>query len=383
MTAAIRTSLPVEAWPKTDRLLWRAAQQKGGIFDPDGAAAHWAEATSTQVAKGYGKWLWALQFVGVLDPELTPSARITEDHLRRFVDVLQRQGLASTSIASRVTDLMEALRVMEPKADLTLLRGLVSTLQQRARPTRNKASRIRVPSEIWEACAEEMSGIAVDPTPPSLEVSSRYRDALALGFLVWSPIRRRNLAALNLGDNLCFEAGRWRVGFGPEATKDKAPLAFTLPADETYQECFTHYLIHIRPCLMRRPNIKIDALLQERGPLWISTRGRAMTAHALYYAVTRCSERLLGAPLNPHLLRDCAASAITSERPEYVLAAARILGHSQLSTTLAHYEQASMLGAGERLGEVVEEIKARQDGTNASAARNHHASPFYNPWDDI
>ncbi len=383
MTAAIRTSLPIEAWPKTDRLLWHAAQQKGGIFDPDGAAAHWAEATSTQVAKGYGKWLWALQSVGALDPALTPSARITEDNLRRFVDVLQRQGLASTSIASRVTDLMEALRVMEPKADLTLLRGLVSTLQQRARPTRNKASRIRVPGEIWEACAEEMSGIAVDPTPPSLEVCSRYRDALALGFLVWSPIRRRNLTALNLGDNLRFEAGRWRVAFGPEATKDKAPLAFALPEDETYQECFRQYLIRIRPRLMRRPNIGADALLQERGPLWISTRGKAMTPHALYYAVTRCSERLLGAPLNPHLLRDCAASAITSERPEYVLAAARILGHSQLSTTLAHYEQASMLEAGKRLEEVVEEIKARQSGSDASTARNHPASPFNDPWDDM
>ena len=108
-----------------------------------------------------------------------------------------------------------------------------------------------------------------------------------------------------------------------------------------------------------------------------------MTPHALYYAVTRCSERLLGAPLNPHLLRDCAASAITSERPEYVLAAARILGHSQLSTTLAHYEQASMLEAGKRLEEVVEEIKARQSGSDASTARNHPASPFNDPWDDM
>ena len=103
-----------------------------------------------------------------------------------------------------------------------------------------------------------------------------------------------------------------------------------------------------------------------------------MTAHALYYAVTRCSERLLGAPLNPHFLRDCAASAITSERPDYVLAASRILGHSQLSTTLDHYEQASMLEAGKRLQEVVEEIQARMVEVEPETP----TEPFFlDPWE--
>lgn len=37
MTAAVRTSMPFAAWPKTDQALWQAAQQKGGIFERDGA----------------------------------------------------------------------------------------------------------------------------------------------------------------------------------------------------------------------------------------------------------------------------------------------------------------------------------------------------------
>jgi hypothetical protein len=85
-------------------------------------------------------------------------------------------------------------------------------------------------------------------------------------------------------------------------------------------------------------------------------------------------------PRNPHLLRDCAASAITTERPDYVLAAARILGHSQLSTTLAHYEQASMLEAGNRLREVLEEIQSRKPSNEATALGDHHSAPFYDPW---
>ena len=106
-----------------------------------------------------------------------------------------------------------------------------------------------------------------------------------------------------------------------------------------------------------------------------------MTAHALYYAVNRCSTRLLGAPLNPHLLRDCAASAITSERPEYVLAAARILGHSQLSTTLAHYEHASMLAAGNCLQEVIDEIKGRQSHSGGRGVSQIGTSVFLDPWE--
>lgn len=382
MSVTGRTSLPFDAWPMTDQALWKAARLKGAIFEPDGAAAGWAEATAIQVIKGYGKWLWALEFLGALKQDVTPATRVTEDHLRRYVEVLEGQGLASTSIASRVTDLMEAVRVMEPNADLALLRSLVSTLQQRAKPSRRKASRIRQPGAIWDACVAEMRYIADTADLKAIHTASRYRDALVLGFLVWSPIRRRNLAGLSLGTNLRYEADRWHVTFRPEDTKDKAPLAFYLPEDDDYKQALAYYLQYVRPRLMKAVEIGIGALPQLRGPLWVSTRGEAMTAQALYYAVKRCSERLLGAAINPHLMRDCAASAITAERPEQVLAAARVLGHSQLSTTLGHYEHASMLEAGKCLQDVIEEIWARPVEAGSAVSEDQAEHPYYDPWED-
>lgn len=286
MNKVVRTSLPFDAWPELDRRLWQAAFRRGAIFEPDGAAAHWAEETRRQVAKGYGKWLWALQSFGTLAPEVDPAKRVTEDNLRRYVAWLEAQGLASVSIASRVTDLMEAIRVLEPEADLSLLRRLVSTLQQRAQPSRNKAVRIKAPGEIWEACADEMASISADTALLSMEAASRYRDAFALGFLVWSPIRRRNLTALTLGESLRFEAGRWRAAFASEATKDRSPLAFALPNDPGYQEALHIYLQRVRPRLLSMKRMGRDPSCQAsgaalQGPLWISTRGTAMTAHAL------------------------------------------------------------------------------------------------------
>lgn len=380
MTRPQRTSFSVSEWPELDRTYWEAGTRKGEIFEPDGRAAHWAEPTRIQVTKGYGKWLWALHSFGTLDPEVSPGTRVTKGHLRRYVEALERQGLSSVTIASRLTDLMEAIRVMDPTTDLSLLRGLVSTLHQRAQPSRNKAARIKPPSEIWKACVEEMMRISEDKDPLPLEVASRFRDAFALGFLVWSPIRRRNLAALELGTSLRFEASRWRIHFGADATKDKSALTFSLPDNEEYQKVLELYLTRIRQRLLRG-QITSCNIRQLRGPLWVSMRGGAMTAHALYYAVNRCSTRLLGAPLNPHLLRDCAASAITSERPEFVLAAARILGHSQLATTLAHYEHASMLVAGHCLQEVIDEIKGRKRYTEPSGMAQQCASVFLKPWE--
>ena len=80
--------------------------------------------------------------------------------------------------------------------------------------------------------------------------------------------------------------------------------------------------------------------------------------------------------INPHLNRDCAASALSSDAPDYILAAARILGHSSLTTTIGHYEQSSMLAAGARLTEFILDLQAEGqtggdyggDKDNSSAA---------------
>ena len=112
--------------------------------------------------------------------------------------------------------------------------------------------------------------------------------------------------------------------------------------------------------LLRNPHDEKAGILpsQLTGPLWISKRRKRMSQQALYCNICQLSERLLGVRLNPHLMRDCAASAMSSDAPEYILAAARILGHSTLSTTIGHYEQSSMLAAGAHLNDFILEMQA-------------------------
>jgi len=361
MTVAPRTALPLCDWPETDKVLWAKATQTGDFLEADGKAAHWAAPTKLQVQKGYGKWLYFqnLEPDTVSSTPQKPSERISEAALRAYLAWLKKQGLASQTIASRITDLTEALRVMEPEANLDLLRTLCTTLQAQAEPSRNKHARIRAPREIWKACEAFMLEIARSENPLTHPVASRYRDAMILGVLSHRPLRRRNIASLTLGVQLTQDAGKWYCHIPHTETKDGRSIEFALPQDAGFTTCFSYYLQVVRQKLIKLHPINQDAVHTLTGPLWVSTRGQILTDHALYYAVTRISKELLGKPLYPHLLRDCSASAMSSDAPEYILAASRILGHSSLKTTLSHYEQSSMLAAGARLVEHMSALQAK------------------------
>ena len=189
--------------------------------------------------------------------------------------------------------------------------------------------------------------------------ASRYRDAIFLGILVHRPFRRRNIASLTLGTHLTQEAAKWYCYIPHTGTKDGRLIEFALPQDEGFAACFSYYLQVVRQKLLKHHPTDQDALRALTGSLWVSARGRILTDHSLYYAVTRISEELLGEPIYPHLLRDCAASAMSSDAPEYILAVSRILGHSSLNTTPSHYEQTSMLAAGARLVEHMSALQAK------------------------
>ena len=377
MSKKAPTSTHLFEWPELDQHLWQVATQKGNFLERDGKAAHWSAATRLQVQKGYGKWIFHLTAEGGLTAkgQETPIERVDEDQLRSYLECLKAQGLASQTIASRISELTEAIRVMQPEANITILRQLSATMQQRATPSRKKHARIKPPQEIWQACLEYMEQAMRDNPAPNINQASRFRDALSLGLLAQRPLRRRNMSGLVIGEHLTLDNDVWHCHITGDQTKDGATISFTLPDDGRFFTVFEHYLLVCRQHLLRKPAINAQNISELTGPLWISTRGKAMTSHAFYYGINRISDELLGAPLNPHILRDCAASALSSDAPEYILAASRILGHRDLATTLGHYEQSSMLAAGTNLASTMEKL---QQHALASAAplTEDNALPF-------
>ena len=355
-----RTSVDFPQWPALDQSLWSSALMRGDFLDADGMAATWAPATKIQVQKGYGKWIHFLTLCGALPAEaaLAPDQRVSEVRLRAYLTLLESQNLAPFSIASRLSDLREALRVMVPQADLGPLGKLCKTLQSRATPTRAKHSRIRAPFEVLSACLTHMRAtIGSNPSHP-LQEAGKFRDGLALAFLAMRPIRLKNLASIEIGRHMVWADPRWTCHFPAAETKEGRDLRFYLPEDEAFTWALSLYLAKYRPLLLQDP----AQSQRPTGPLWVSLRKTRQSGQSIYWNTCRLSEAILGVRINPHLNRDCAASALSSDAPDYILAAARILGHSSLTTTIGHYEQSSMLAAGARLTEFILDLQAEGQG---------------------
>ena len=85
-----------------------------------------------------------------------------------------------------------------------------------------------------------------------------------------------------------------------------------------------------------------------------------MSGQAIYCNTCNLTERVFGVRINPHLLRDCAASALATDDPGHILAAGRLLGHASLDTTNRHYNQSQMISAVDALHEVIEKLRQKE-----------------------
>ena len=173
----------------------------------------------------------------------------------------------------------------------------------------------------------------------------KYRDGMVTAFLPYRPVRLENLTAIALGRHLIRDGDGWFCQFDADEMKDKQSLSFTFP--DRLVPYLQTYLNIYRPILLKGNNFP---------ELWISTRGTPMSEQSVYWNTCRLTEELFGQRINPHLFRDCAASAMATDDPEHVLAIARILGHSSIETSTRHYNQSQMTAAGDILHEVLADL---------------------------
>ena len=345
-----RRATRLEEWPEVDRLLWeKAITDADPLFEP-GGASRWRPKTLRSVVTRYGLWLAWLVEMGLLDQTALPSARATREHLADYIQYLRLCGIAPITISGRIRDLREAVRVMEPDADLTVITDLLAHLHSMAEPSRNKRLRVVSSGLLYEAAMREMKRLHRRyQNAATRRVAGTLRDALLIAFLALRPIRLENLSAIELGRHLMKIGDRYWCRFVGIETKEKAPLEFALP------ECLTPwmdlYLGVYRPLLLRKRTTEY---------LWISIRSTPMVDNSIYCRVTECTKRLLGRPINPHLFRDCAATTVAELAPEHIGIISRILGHSNLATAERHYNQAGMISASGRYHQAIEQFRPDQ-----------------------
>jgi site-specific recombinase XerD len=234
---------------------------------------------------------------------------------------------------------------MAPERSWRWLQDACNRIQINAKPSRDKRKRMRPTAEIFAAALTELEQLP--RTSLSLKQALTYRDALMLALLAVRPLRVKNFAALELGRHLLSTEGGWLITIPADETKTRQPVSFELP--EPLEPWFERYLSEVRPLF---PHVA------ESSRLWLGKDGVMHDARSVYQRITKLTRRLLGTPINPHLLRDCAASSLAAVSADMARAAAPLLGHRHFSTTERYYIQADNLAASRRLGAVLDRLKA-------------------------
>lgn len=169
--------------------------------------------------------------------------------------------------------------------------------------------------------------------------------AVAIGTLIFCPIRRSNLAAINLDRHIQRPGGgKAYLIFEPSEVKNHQRIEFEIP-----------------PELLRLMNRHIEL----RGPVlcppatpWLFPKrdgSQAMSADQLGNGVTKTLRRELGMQINLHLFRHFAAHLLLESMPGNYEAARRLLGHSSVSTTLSAYSGLESIGATQLFSDIVRE----------------------------
>ena len=303
------------------------AVDPGNVLDGPGRAAGWSPKTLRTVIAAYGRWLAFLILHGWLDPNCPPTTRLNEDWLRAYIDTLSAQ-VQSITLRNRIRDLAEALRVMDPAANLRLLRRAARSLRAQAVPSRPKGARTVELDRLAELGCEIMAEAETTSVRNAILSATRYRMGLMIALLAYRPLRRGNFVALTLGVHVQVHVQGIMIYLSDEETKNDRPYAVPWPAK--LEPNLREYLAVYRPMLLKGG--KSDRL-------WITHMGTPMSEDGFYGEIRKVTLKWLGIAVNPHAFRDSAATSLILENPANVLYAVGILGHSTTNTTNAHYNQ--------------------------------------------
>ena len=362
----LRRCLAVEAWPLPDQRAWRDVLNPGDPLEPGGACAAWRPCTVAGVRSSYGRWLTWLQLRRPGELARDVAERASPGNVAAYVEELR--GLnASSTVLHRVDKLRMALRALCPHGDWRWLHRLVARLKRTVQPVRPKRPRLRTSGELFSfglRLIRDAELLAAAPWRRAVQ----HRDGLLIALLAARPIRRRNLASIELGRHLLSVAGGYALCFAGSETKNGAALEFPLPASLVPH--LARYLEHHRPVLLcpRGPRAAARRVCEAEAHLWVSPYGTPLVEGALYWSITRRTAAEFGKALNPHLFRDCAATSIAVEDPDHVRIIPSILGHDTLATSEKHYNHAQTLVACCRYQEQVRRLRG-QKGVVAQTLR--------------
>ena len=340
MKSRARLHLPLDQWPLADRLLWEQATNDSDPFS-EAAGARLAARSKHQYLFA---WRRFLGFVLIKDGSalaLSPAERLTKKRVRAFAEHLAETNIPR-SVAIQVDALYKAARIMLPEHDLAWLKSIkarlhsAAPLQHAGGPAVTSLQLLQVGLTLMDQNAPK------DCQRVTLSQAMSYRDGLMIALLAFAPLRRKNLASLEIGRHVIGDGNDRYIVIPASETKTRTPIEFAIPA--LLIPYFDRYLTIVRPRLLKDPSCQA---------LWISPRGSALRYGAIGDIVSRHSFGLLGLRLTPHDTRDAAATTWALADPSKIATATDLLSHSDGRTMQKHYNRARGIEASRTYAQII------------------------------
>lgn len=335
------------------------------IDDPFGNAAgqQFAKATLQNYLLAWRRFLGLLAIVEPSALDATPSERLTIERVRVLVHHLAETN-TPRSVAAQIGRLYTVARMMMPDLDWTWLKTVKARLRGAAPavapkgPVITSVQLLSLGQQLMDESEPSLS------TRISLADAVRYRDGLMIALLAFFPLRRKNIAAIEIGRHLVQEGDRWFIIIPRGETKTGTPIEFAVP--ELLFPYLATYLNIVRPRMLQGRSCKA---------LWINREGGALSPGAVSAVVTRRTARRLGVRISPHDVRDAAATTWAVAAPGQIGIARDLLSHSDLRTTTRHYNRARGIEASRAYAQLIAERRRRRTFTTNHSQQDQGSSP--------
>jgi len=275
--------------------------------------------------------------------EVEPAARFPKDRLAQYLNYLSSRfsvgGVGfQLHLISRMVFCMTGVR-------LTDVTRVANRAAAAAHAGRNIDGRLVSSGDLVRLGLNLMSGIDVSAANRTDLVT--YRDGLMIAMLAARPIRRAELLALRIGENISRTGGVYSVYLNKERRKTKRPIDFSYPA--YLSEFIDSYVESVLP----RLRVSKTPTLLTRNAFWVSREGSPLSQGVVSCRLSALTKRYLGRDVSPHLFRHCVGTSIAILAPMDVGIIRDVLGHTSHRTGEKYYNLAKQASAMRRLQSVV------------------------------
>ncbi|MBR0661672.1 hypothetical protein [Neoroseomonas oryzicola] len=312
-----RRCLTLDEWPAEDRRRWEAARSPRGRGRISGRsrAAALKPSSLEKYQEGYGRWLGFLAWSGRLDPASAPEARVNDDSVAAYLEILFDCGNSGHAIFGRLQELKAALKFIAPGADFAWLTLPDSVgIRQQLDMTRRSFA-IHHPRRLYGWGLRLMRKAVMLNGPQRRRVM--LRDGLLIALLAARAMRLRSVASLDLDTRLRRVDGQWHVLLGPADVKTGLPLTYAVPPS-------------LGAWIDRYVTVERAELLGGHfsDAFWIGWDGKPLGPRGIEKRIRWQSAKEFGpaGAFGPHRFRYCIATVAPVEDPGVPANGAAILG---------------------------------------------------------